>query len=294
MGNSQSCKKRQICQAVSMIKKIRQKSEKPMTGEEIINYLKVYVPFYSFAHTCAVLAKKVYEKPKSSGGLQIPDGFYELQEHTTDDHRAFLNTDTKQVIVSFRGSITATDWTRSDVAIVFGREERSTRFRNEYRFFKQIAAAYPDNNFYVVGHSLGGALALHVAMKYNSEVSRSPITCHAFNPGAGWSFIRRYASMCHTAPCHLIHIYTTVSDGVSTMTLRSKSIFNIHIVKKTDNSARLFKFALPIAAHGFEAHSMNNFTIYDPTNFKSSCLDTYRFSGKNEKSNNPCKFRKKK
>lgn len=292
MGNNQSCKKKQMCQAVSIIKKIKQKNEKEMTGQEIMDYLKIHVPFYAFAHTCAILAKKVYEKPKTTGAVQMPNDFEEVPNFTTEEHRAFLNKTQKQVVVSYRGSVTSTDWGRSDVAIVFGREERSTRFRNEYRFIKEITQAYPDHQIYVVGHSLGGAIAIHVAMKYNSEERRTPIACHAFNPGAGWSFIKRYKNMCQT-PCHFINLYTTVSDAVSTMSVRSKDIFKIHIIKKTDNSVGVFKFALPITGHVFEAHSMNNFTTSNPNNFKS-CLDTYEFSGKNKNSKNPCNFKQKK
>jgi len=292
MGGSPSkekCNKVFLCDAVKHIREIQQRKPKPMTAHQIIDFLRVYVPFYEFSNKCAMLSVKVYDDPKDPkrNMRPIPEGFKEDLAFTTDEQRVFVNDVTKQVITSYRGSITAEDWLVSDRAIATGSEGKSTRFLQSYELLKLVVEKYKNHSIYATGHSLGGGLAVWVTTRFNRNKPQGAqmVECHAFNPGLGRSAIRsssniakrlipptslagfythlgngKYFEKCGNGECGTIHLYTTGHDSVSYMSHNLKNVFTVHIMKRTVGN--MFSY-LP-GVHALHAHSMGNFTSVKP------------------------------
>ena len=183
-----------------------------MNSDEIYQYLRTYVPFYSFSFTCAIFAKAAYTQSNDEWA-SVSKEWAKDGSCVTDETMVFVNEITKAVIISFRRSVTREDWLHSDVSILLGREGKSSRFLRSYALYKKVRKKYKGYVFVTTGHSLGGALAIYVAIRSNRN-ENTKTACHAFNPGTGLSFINKYTNKCSSGSCGEIHLYTTGVDVV--------------------------------------------------------------------------------
>ncbi len=136
------------------------------------------------------------------------------------------------VILANRG----TNKTRNilpDLAIMFGGEANTKRYREAKQQYKQIAQKYhgENNKNALASHSLGGNQNLYLNRKYGVE-------SHSFNPGASLShmkqgFVKSLAcwanpnwSSCKQA--EKAHIYHTPLDPLSTASLFDRDHKHIH------------------------------------------------------------------
>jgi len=98
----------------------------------------------------------------------------------------------KQAVVAFRGTDdTIVGW-KEDCCLSFMDEIPAQRMAVEY--LEMIAAKYPEERIYVVGHSKGGNLAVYAATKCSDEVKKRISKAFCFDgPGLSYSMVNSEA-----------------------------------------------------------------------------------------------------
>ena len=104
----------------------------------------------------------------------------------------------------------------TDVAILFGKGERTPRYKASERFLEEAKASGKYNKIETVGHSLGAHQALHLGKTYGVET-------HAFNPAFSLPDVARSVVDRVVVRKKLPHIniYTTGTDPISIASMAS-------------------------------------------------------------------------
>lgn len=88
------------------------------------------------------------------------------------------NSLTRHLIISYRGTASFSD-VITDTYYAFSRENKTFRFKKDLEKFKRIVDYYKPRKITVIGHSLGGGIALY--MNENNKVDDVYIVNPAFN-----------------------------------------------------------------------------------------------------------------
>ncbi|MFN7096695.1 MAG: hemagglutinin repeat-containing protein, partial [Gammaproteobacteria bacterium] len=101
----------------------------------------------------------------------LPDGFVlvgdRYDDNVTDTEvDTFVNEDTKQVIIAFRGTANLTNLVVPDLDIATGKPPRSYN-DDMQKYIEDTMAQYPDYDISFTGHSLGAAEASLASSQYN-------------------------------------------------------------------------------------------------------------------------------
>ena len=121
----------------------------------------------------------------------------------------YPNPVTRDAAIAFRGSVTASDWARTDVALNTGQLTKTARFgrsANELHKAKQQLKGY---NVYTTGHSLGASLG----EKLSATVRTAGHT--GFNPGYGLADARPIRFRNEPSKYHNSRMYVNTRDVVS-------------------------------------------------------------------------------
>lgn len=104
----------------------------------------------------------------------------------------------------------------TDVAILFGKGEKTPRYKASERFFEDAKMSGKYNKIEAVGHSLGAHQALHLGKTYGAET-------HAFNPAFSLPDVARSVVDRFVVRKKMPHIqiYTTGTDPISIASLAS-------------------------------------------------------------------------
>lgn len=138
----------------------------------------------------AVLAETAYKRGHQARSKNLDeylgdDHNWKIDNWLSDTNTAiFVDHDKKHVVTSNKGTSTLPDLL-TDTALVFGAEKATKHFKQADKKFKQVRDKYKDYKHTLVGHSLGGAVNLHVYEKHKDHIH----TVHNFNPGSAASAI---------------------------------------------------------------------------------------------------------
>jgi len=105
------------------------------------------------------------------------NGYKYVKEMSDDRTALYVNDATKQVEMSFRGSVDERDWLISDMAIAMDIKGFDRTFRGDERLYQQVTKQYEGYGVQTTGHSLGGARSDYLARKHNLQG-------HTYNLGA--------------------------------------------------------------------------------------------------------------
>ncbi len=83
----------------------------------------------------------------------------------------YLSEDDQEVVIAFRGTDDAKDWRYGNVDT-----DAHGQYADADTVFREVLAEYPDRKIMTIGHSLGGGLAIHVA------ISNPDVDAFAFDP----------------------------------------------------------------------------------------------------------------
>lgn len=118
----------------------------------------------------SVVIKSVNLKKKIPENLEYLDDFYDKRTGTSGT--AFRDKNTGKVIVSYTGtnfkSNPVEDLAIDIFGIFFG---GGFQYPPAFEFYEKLAQKYGADNLIPVGHSLGGNLAMRVALRYNSKLA---------------------------------------------------------------------------------------------------------------------------
>ena len=116
------------------------------------------------------VVENVDSRKKVPDNLEYLDDFYDKETGTSGT--AFRDKNTGKVIVSYTGtnleSNPVEDLTIDIFGIFFG---GGFQYPPAFEFYEKLARKYGADNLIPVGHSLGGNLAMRVALRYNSKLA---------------------------------------------------------------------------------------------------------------------------
>lgn len=94
------------------------------------------------------------------------EGYNKIYDGKTVD--AFLNPQSREILVGVRGTAMSMDDLKADANIVGNNLKNSTRYINDVKQMNEIFQNYPPNNFnyYLGGHSLGSAIIAQLKREY--------------------------------------------------------------------------------------------------------------------------------
>jgi len=160
---------------------------------------------------------------------------YELHPSSNHQRGVYINNNTKDIVISHRGTNTKSRSNLiSDVAIGFGMQGSTERFKRAIRKDAKIKNKYPDHTIKLAGHSLGGTIGAQSSRENN-------IKGIFYNIGSGVPSLSTILSHRQKKDENITH-YSTNFDPIS---IQSKK-FNINQVivktKKNTNSHALKNF----------------------------------------------------
>lgn len=180
---------------------------------------------------------KKFLKASYSKGKPSIDG-YQLNKNLSGKRaQVYYNPNTKQSVVTHRGSQGWRDWVKTNTAMALG-YEKGNRFKHAKKIQKQAEKMYGASNITTIGHSLGGRIAEKVGQKSNKIIT--------YNKAATPKSILQHTSS------KQVDIRTS-NDAVSALSkLQRKKGDYIEIKKNVD----------PITAHGYQhLNSIKNKSI---------------------------------
>lgn len=106
-------------------------------------------------------------------------GFTLVPGLSSKETAVYVNPNTKQAVVSFRGSVTPDDWVTTDRAVALGKLRTTDRYRRSVSEYTSAREALKGYNVYTTGHSLGGNIAEVIS---DAHPATGTVV---FNPGRG-------------------------------------------------------------------------------------------------------------
>ena len=147
---------------------------------------------------------------------EVPPG-YTIDKSSNKNAIVLEDDETNDIYIGYRGTENVSDLL-ADTYIVLGNEDKSDRFQESEELYKRVKAEHPNKKIHLSGHSLGGALASHVACKHKVE---SLVT---FNKGSNPIVdFKRDDNKCKTKGDH----YKTAYDPISTGVYFNKNVYII-------------------------------------------------------------------
>jgi len=126
---------------------------------------------------------KVAKEEYNTNPPQIIDNFKLVYSSPTI--HIYLDENGKTILLSFRGTVpTNKDDLLADASIVINRLYYSNRFKNDKEQIQKIFQKYPPNKYeyYVTGHSLGGAITNSIIREYPNNIKYAITYNPAFQP----------------------------------------------------------------------------------------------------------------
>ena len=160
---------------------------------------------------------------------------------STKDDVVLHNPFTKETVVSYRGTVTTSDWvTNAKIAFTKNAAQNSTRFENAEKVLHKTMVKYGKENLKLTGHSQGGGISSHLGQTFDVE-------SHNYNPAISLKQVldNHKGKYKHNHAPH--HIYRTDLDGVSINShapsiKKNFKINHINTVAKADKN--------PLHVHG--------------------------------------------
>lgn len=213
--------------------------------------------------TAAKLSKAAYKRNQPVDGFNIDPRFSDRNKttyvRTHPDGR-------KEAIIAHSGtrlsggaSNAFRDLTNNSL-LALGLKRLSSRFQGGLKTTKQVMQEYGDNNVSSVGHSAGGAIALHSHNELRAPGDADGHRVIAISPGISPLDVKRSHYLLNAAS-HLAPLYSATADKP----LRLGHAAEIHVVRK-DTIASLAPFVQGnVTVHDKkpgvrDPHSIDNFT----------------------------------
>ena len=108
------------------------------------------------------------------------EGYKLIQKFNEPSRSVWYNTGNNQVVVSYRGTEDLEQDLLPDIAILTNTTRYIKRFEDDTQFYKKVIDEFPNANFVLVGHSLGG----HIVAYILNEVKRG--FGYTYNGGVGF------------------------------------------------------------------------------------------------------------
>lgn len=108
-------------------------------------------------------AKSSYEKK----AFNAIDGYQQIHDGPTID--AFLNPNSREILVGVRGTAASIDDLKADVNIVSSNLKNTARYKQDVKQMEEVFAKYPPSEgyaYYLGGHSLGSAIIAELKRQY--------------------------------------------------------------------------------------------------------------------------------
>lgn len=107
-------------------------------------------------------AKSTYEKK----AFNAIDGYQQIHDGPTID--AFLNPNSREILVGVRGTAASIDDLKADVNIVSSNLKNTARYKQDVKQMEEIFSKYPPDTYayYLGGHSLGSAIIAELKRQY--------------------------------------------------------------------------------------------------------------------------------
>ena len=166
--------------------------------------------------------------------LDILKNYKKIPELSTSKFVTYINKKNKTIVMSIRG----TDLTRldesmdvyTDALILIGQEKERPCYKCAYNNLRKIYKQYPEYKVVLVGHSLGGRLAIDLL---DSRLGKKLSAVHGFNIATG------PVNLYDSADCHMtnipskkkefcekrkkLHIHLVNKDPISILSIGDKS-----------------------------------------------------------------------
>ena len=106
----------------------------------------------------------------NSGHRQCDDGSRNVPNlvESTEEPGVFHNKITNETVITYRGTSSLKD-IKPDTHMLFGTEMNTERYSRSEEVYKETVEKYGLPNLTVVGHSVGGNLALNIGGKYDVQ-----------------------------------------------------------------------------------------------------------------------------
>ena len=223
-------------------------------GEGLLQdiYQKVFRPKNSVSKldkNQQLYADMAYEAYQRSDSKDNIDGY--MKDKSFSQINSIVYTNDSSVILSIRGTNPKIpEDILSDISVATGNLKTSKRYKEIAKRFNDIKIKYPNKKYIIVGHSLGGSLALQLLIDNPNSID----SIHIFNPGTSIDDIKRGLSM-KIGKLIGINYYKKISR-------------KIHIYRVTGDLISLTSRFLPgnytdIQSNTFDRHGMNNFKNID-------------------------------
>jgi hypothetical protein len=160
--------------------------------------------FARLANTVYYYEDQEYVQEELFSYMNELSGFELDTEFSTEEHSIFHDKNTKETIISYRGTTNLKD-VETDSHIAVGNEQNTERYKKSDDVFKSVSEKYGKENVAVTGHSLGGGISTYIAEKYD-------VQGHHYNPAISPTQV---FSKDHHNNTNTQNIYRTKIDPVS-------------------------------------------------------------------------------
>ena len=187
-----------------------------------------------------VASYMVYSTFNKRAPLRGSIGDFEyLPKLSTDEVAVWVNNNSKEIMIAFRGSSTDYDWKVTDIALATGFLKTTERYKNNLELANKAHNSYRGFSIIFTGQSLGGALAHYIYEDFKRRNIKSRLIM--FNRGS--SAVDPLIKLVGDIDKNKIH-YSFHGDVYSRAFLRDKS--TKHYVSespdpKETHSIKLFK-----------------------------------------------------